>query len=116
MLGVNLVKLQLMQDKDQEKLKNIISFLVKKLHPERIILFGSRARGSHRPGSDFDLAVEGGQKLDFRARRKLKEELEGFLGLHSLDLIFLDEVSPEFRQIIRKGVIVYEKNRSISGS
>jgi len=99
--------------KEQEILERIVSFLVRNLHPERIILFGSRARGNNRPGSDFDIAVEGGRRLDFRARRKLKEELEDLLGLYSLDLVFLDEVSPEFRQVILKGVVVYEKDRSL---
>jgi len=27
------------------------------MQPERIVLFGSRARGTERPGSDFDLLV-----------------------------------------------------------
>jgi len=29
----------------------------KALRPDRVILFGSRARGDHRPDSDFDLLV-----------------------------------------------------------
>ena len=31
------------------------------LRPERVILFGSRARGDHRPNSDFDLLVVSGK-------------------------------------------------------
>lgn len=38
------------------KLKLIIKEL-KPYNPERIILFGSRARGDNRPESDFDLAI-----------------------------------------------------------
>jgi predicted nucleotidyltransferase len=28
-------------------------------------LFGSRARGTHQPSSDIDLAIDAGRKLDF---------------------------------------------------
>ena len=31
----------------------------------RVWLFGSRARGEHRPKSDIDLAVSGGDKVRF---------------------------------------------------
>jgi len=43
--------------KDREQLGAIVEALVQALHPVRIILFGSRARGQARPDSDFDLLV-----------------------------------------------------------
>jgi predicted nucleotidyltransferase len=38
-------------------LKPIISRIVEVAKPERIILFGSRARGTARPDSDVDLLI-----------------------------------------------------------
>ncbi len=38
-------------------LKLMVSRIVRKFKPERIILFGSRARGDAQPDSDFDLLV-----------------------------------------------------------
>lgn len=38
--------------------------LAKKYHVEKVILFGSRARGDNRPNSDIDLALSGGNYLD----------------------------------------------------
>ncbi len=38
-------------------LDEIVRRLVDALHPERIYLFGSRARGDARPDSDYDLIV-----------------------------------------------------------
>lgn len=35
----------------------IVRRIVAAADPERIILFGSRARGDHRPDSDFDILV-----------------------------------------------------------
>lgn len=43
-----------------EKLPNIIRILTKEFHPKRILLFGSRARGDHHSGSDYDLVLIGG--------------------------------------------------------
>ena len=38
-------------------LDKIVERVVETEHPERIILFGSRARRTARPGSDYDLLV-----------------------------------------------------------
>jgi predicted nucleotidyltransferase len=43
---------------DQETLlREMVNRLVNALHPERIYLFGSRARGDAQPDSDYDLLV-----------------------------------------------------------
>ena len=38
-------------------LQDIVERLVEVAHPEKIVLFGSRARGDNRPDSDVDLLV-----------------------------------------------------------
>lgn len=42
---------------EEEALREIVDRLVRAFSPERIILFGSRARGEGRPESDFDLLI-----------------------------------------------------------
>src|SRR5439155_25194961 len=42
---------------DNNVLKEIVRRLVEAVDPERIILFGSRARGDARPDSDIDLLI-----------------------------------------------------------
>ena len=42
---------------EQEALDGVVARLVEALDPQAIWLFGSRARGDHRPDSDFDLLV-----------------------------------------------------------
>ena len=42
---------------DSALVKELVRRLVRSAQPEKIILFGSRARGDHRPDSDIDLLV-----------------------------------------------------------
>src|SRR4051812_36498090 len=43
---------------DQEVvLANLTEELVRRFAPERIVLFGSRARGDHHPDSDYDVIM-----------------------------------------------------------
>ncbi len=74
-----------------------------------MLLFGSRAEGRHGPGSDFDIALDG-KKISVRKMRELREKLEEVSGLHKVDIIFLESVDKEFKDIIlRKGKILYER-------
>lgn len=73
----------------------------------RVVLFGSRARGTNQPRSDIDLAVEGCPDFD-RLSDRLQEELWSLLRV---DVVNLDaELSEELRrEIARDGRVLYEK-------
>ena len=77
-------------------------------HIEKVILFGSRARGDHRRTSDIDLAVSGGDVVRFALAAD--EETSTLL---MYDVVDLDgPVQDELRQSIeREGVVIYEKVR-----
>ena len=47
------------------RLAEAVTRLVEGLHPRAIILFGSRARGTNRAESDYDLLVVSEQLLDY---------------------------------------------------
>ncbi|MHB8278602.1 MAG: type VII toxin-antitoxin system MntA family adenylyltransferase antitoxin [Candidatus Humimicrobiaceae bacterium] len=95
--------------REEEILSKIVSLLKEDLKPRRILLFGSRARGKYNPGSDFDIALDG-KKVDVREMRELKEKLEEITGLYKVDIIFLESVDKEFKNIIlRRGKILYER-------
>ena len=76
---------------------------------ERVVLFGSRARGTHRPKSDIDLAVHSGSSGNFAAFAESMED-EAWTLL-PLDLIDMDApLSAGFvTEIKRDGVVLYEK-------
>ena len=74
---------------------------------ERLVLFGSRARGTHSPKSDIDLAVYGcGDFAGFA--EALDEEVWTLL---TFDLVNMDaRPSPELiAEIERDGIVIYEK-------
>lgn len=43
---------------DSPPLEQITQQIVESLQPQRIVMFGSRARGDQRPDSDLDLMIE----------------------------------------------------------
>ena len=91
----------------QRRVEKIVNEL-KKSDVRKVLLFGSRARGDYLKNSDIDLAIDG----DFtsRQKRKIKEMIDELSGLYSVDIVFFDEILPEFRQKIeREGVVLYEK-------
>ncbi len=100
---------------DQKTLDDVIRRVVGAAQPEKIILFGSAARGTMGPDSDVDLLVvkEGADPLDLTARiyRKLygvgvpvdaivvtPADMERFKDSHALVI----------KPALREGRVVYE--------
>lgn len=73
---------------------------------QRVLLFGSRARGDYRPRSDIDLAISGGNTAAFTLA--VDEETDTLL---KYDVVNLDgAVQPELLLEIEKdGKVLYEK-------
>ena len=80
--------------------------LAEKYGLERVVLFGSRARGDHSERSDIDLAVSGGNALNFYYDLE-----ENAWTLLMFDVVALDKGIHEELQaeISRDGVILYEE-------
>ena len=94
--------------KFEKNIAEIIRTITELVHPEQIILFGSRARGVAHRYSDYDIAMAG-VDMDHRAERRLKEALDDRLGIFTVDLIDIDKVDREFRElIVQNGVVIYE--------
>ena len=91
------------------RLNKILEIIIDEYQPRRIILFGSRIKQTHQPNSDYDLAIET-KRSELRQKRIVKERIERIIGLHKIDLVFLNEVESEFRKIIlNTGKVVYER-------
>lgn len=74
----------------------------------KVVLFGSRARGTHTERSDVDIAVYGGNFDSFYW--DIKEKLHSLLSFDIIDMNsnITDELKNE---IERDGVLIYEKTR-----
>ena len=59
--------------------------LARRYEVEKLILFGSRARGDYRERSDIDIAVSGVENFDL-----LAEKIEELPTLYSVDLLNMD--------------------------
>lgn len=83
-----------------------LSFFAKESSVIKIILFGSRARGTNTERSDIDIAVYGGDFDNFYW--DVKEKIHSLL---MFDIVQADgSISDELKQEIEKdGVVIYEK-------
>lgn len=78
---------------------------------EKAILYGSRAKGNFRNGSDIDLTLYGGSDLDMPVLYRILEEIDDLLLPYQVDLsLFHDIDDPELiAHIQRVGLPFYEK-------
>lgn len=89
----------------QVVLDELIS-IAERYHIEKLILFGSRARGDFRRTSDIDLAVSGGDFARFAL--DVEEETSTLL---KYDFVDLDRNIQEelLKSIEKEGIVIYEK-------
>lgn len=89
-----------------EKIQKEVIELAKRCDIDKVILFGSRARGDNREKSDIDLAVTGGNIVEFRL--SIDEKVRTLL---MFDVVNLDEPvqKPLLESIEKEGIILYEK-------
>lgn len=89
-----------------ENLLQELTRLGRQFSLDRIILFGSRARGTGTERSDVDIAVTGGDIDGFYWEVK-----ENFPSLLLFDIVDLDAgITPALQQELEKdGVTIYEK-------
>lgn len=80
------------------------------LYPiERIVLFGSRARGDHRPTSDIDLTIFPLPGLNSRGH--MISDLDELNTLLKIDTLIINQgVEPKIiDNILKEGVTLYER-------
>jgi predicted nucleotidyltransferase len=77
---------------------------------EKVILYGSRAKGNYRKGSDIDLTLVG-QTLDFNLLLKIENKLDDLLLPYNIDLSILHKIEnlDLIEHIERVGLIFYKK-------
>jgi len=78
---------------------------------ERAVLYGSRAKGNYKNGSDIDLALCGGADLTLPVLSKIMDGLDGLLLPYTIDLAIRSHIGdPEvIEHIERVENVFYEK-------
>lgn len=107
-----------------ELIAYIVEKIVREVAPQKIILFGSRARGDATDDSDLDLfIIQDSQPSNRLLRRRIERLLWG--REFSIDLIVrtpeevvrnVEDHNPFYtRHILKEGRVLYERPKSTSG-
>ncbi|MFW6263758.1 MAG: nucleotidyltransferase domain-containing protein [Thermotogota bacterium] len=97
-----------MKDNLIEVIKNIAS----EFNIEKVILYGSRARGDHAPTSDYDIAIIS-DNLTPLDKAHIYDRIDDIETLKKIDLVFLkgSERDSFHTNILNKGKVIYEKTK-----
>jgi len=92
---------------DIEKIKSVFANFTE---IDRAILYGSRAKGNFRDGSDIDLSLVG-KNLDLNKILRIETELDDLLLPYNIDISIFDKIEnlELIDHINRVGVIFYGK-------
>lgn len=86
--------------------RRLLKYFSEQCSIERVVLFGSRAKGLETVNSDIDLCIK--MKLEGRGRVVL--DIEELIGVYACDIVFEDRIAGAIKdQIQRDGIIIYEK-------
>jgi len=79
---------------------------------QKVVLFGSRARGDHSLVSDYDIAVTA-EKLTAVEKASFTADLEEIDTLKEFDIVFIDSNSTHDlrKNISEEGITIYEQIR-----
>src|SRR5690242_11415306 len=95
----------------EETIQKICAVLAHYPSVEKAVLYGSRAKGNYKNGSDIDLTLHGGADLTLHVLYRLSDELDDLLLPYTIDLSIFSQISdPDvIEHIQRVGVTFYEK-------
>lgn len=92
-------------------LQKIRQTLAQHPHIERAVIYGSRAKGNYKPGSDIDITLYAvqGLEIDYRELADLVDEIDELLLPYSVDLSLFTQIDNlELREHIeRVGKVLY---------
>lgn len=106
--------------RDEETLQTIVTKIAEAIHPQKIILFGSWARGERGPHSDIDLLIIQETTLPRPQRYAQVRRLFWGMGIPMDILVYTPEEFARFRSVpgsftytvAREGEVLYARPRA----
>ena len=86
----------------KETLEKIREVFARYGQVEEVIIYGSRAKGNYRPGSDIDQTLKG-REIDLKTLNRISLDLDDLLLPYTFDLSVFSHISnPEFLDHIER--------------
>lgn len=89
--------------------KKELNLIAKKYKLNYLALFGSRAEGTSRRDSDFDIAYSSRSEIDYGQEVFLMERLAKALKVKKIDLVNMGQAGPLLmKEVADKGILIAE--------
>jgi len=100
----------------ENTIQKICTVLTQYPQVEQAILYGSRAKGNYKNGSDIDLTLYGSADLTLNVLYKIIDDLDDLLLPYTIDLSIFNDIGDTdvINHVQRAGVKFYEKGRAIT--
>ncbi len=100
---------------EENDIQAICAILGRYPQVEKAILYGSRAKGDYKTGSDIDLTLVGGEELTFKVLYRIMDEIDDLLLPYSFDISIFHNISDTdvVEHIKRVGMTFYKKTSDI---
>jgi uncharacterized protein len=93
-----------------QSIERLVELGIRTMHPSKVILFGSRARGDATPGSDYDLAFVFSPDRSGTWARFVADLSDSPVTLLPTDLVDWNQAPPSLKdRIVRDGMTLYEE-------
>jgi predicted nucleotidyltransferase len=89
-------------------IQKICGLFAKYPQVEKAVLYGSRAKGNHKNGSDIDLTLYGREDLTLNMLYRIMNEMDDLLLPYSFDLSIFHQINdPDVIDHIQRVVVVF---------
>lgn len=98
----------------QRFVDELLNYCLSNIMIEKVILFGSRARGDFRPASDIDLTIHT-VDATHSEQNIIEFNIKEMLTPLKLDIVFADRLTKEkmIANINLEGVIIYDQEKAL---
>lgn len=87
----------------------VVDAIVRRIQPQRIFLFGSRARGDAAERADYDFAIDD-ENMTSAQLAQIRTDVEELSTLLAIDIVWMNRANMILQQrILGEGKVIYAK-------